>query len=148
MGITDHLYLPTLELRRAAFFPVGTGSIPIRGISAPGVYPPTTLLRFAVSSYLTFSPLPHQPTQTVDGGTVIFCGTLPQMLFYNIIWPAVSRRIALCCPDFPPPRCRSDSLRQQHRKDNMVATGHYGVSVYLTDSPNRRFLCRKTEAWL
>ncbi len=78
----------------------------IRGITAHKVYPFSTLLQKTVSSYLTFSPLPQWLVRAV-----IFCGTCclaPFARFDKLSMtknaiPAVSRCVALCCPDFPPP---------------------------------------------
>ena len=68
----------------------------LRGISTHGVYPPTVLPRRAVRSYRTFSPL---PATEITGG-IAFCGTF-RSLRISPRPPAVSRRGALRCPDFP-----------------------------------------------
>jgi hypothetical protein len=75
---------------------------PIRGITAPKVYPCHASLLNIVGSYPTFSPSPlvvARPTTAV-----IFCGTICMRLLILVInnnIPAIHRWDALCCPDFP-----------------------------------------------
>jgi hypothetical protein len=94
--ITTWIYLPTLQPGP------GTGptdeqpvEVGLHGISACKVYPPQQLLAAAVSSYLTFSPLPR--TENSRGSYFLW-----HYLFLRLSEaPAVSRCIALRCPDFP-----------------------------------------------
>lgn len=88
INITAYLLLPTLEPSTEALNgPLS--KIPIHGITTPGVYPQQQLPAATVSSYLTFSPFP------VTGS--YFLWHWPSSLKE----PALNRRVALCCPDFP-----------------------------------------------
>ena len=81
--------------RRSRRLPTRSGTT-LRGISTHGVYPTTVLPRRLVRSYRTFSPLPFPE----EKGGLAFCGTF-RSLRIPPRPPAVSRRGALCCPDFP-----------------------------------------------
>jgi hypothetical protein len=72
-------------------------SDPIHGISAHKVYPQAVLPLPTVSSYLTFSPF---PSTGADGSYFLWHSLVPA----SDGQPAVSRYVALCCPDFPTPR--------------------------------------------
>ena len=74
--------------------PPANGEQGVHGISTRKVYPPHELLRPAVRSYRTFSPLPR----TV--GAVVFCDPFCIPAFAGT--PPFRWCGALCCPDFPP----------------------------------------------
>jgi len=122
MHIAAHLHLPTLERgpRSLGEQPSSDSyrNVPLRGISAPGVYPTHALLQRPVSSYLTFSPLPRRFGQ---GGNFLWHFPLPPKRH-----PDVIGRVVLCCPDFPP-LFRGDNLRWQGGKDTSHAS--YGAST-------------------
>jgi hypothetical protein len=104
-NIAVRMYLPTHQYRRQLRRLEASRFIPdLCGISACKVYPNPALLRQAVSSYLTFSPLPAEalakavcPHQSISVGSY----SLWHYLFPINRDPDVIGCIALCCPDFP-----------------------------------------------
>jgi hypothetical protein len=113
------IYLAPALLQGSSCLPSGASSLRkasgeppsdagIRGISACKVYPRRQLPAGAVGSYPTFSSSPRaRPVAGRCDEAVIFCGTLCERVsaFVNAPSrsPVLSRCIALCCPDFPPP---------------------------------------------
>jgi hypothetical protein len=89
----------------------------ICGISACKVYPLMMLPSKAVSSYLTFSPLPSIALAT-EGSHFLW-----HFLLAVSNQPAIHRCIALCCPDFPTLcKQRIDSLACSIGKDSYCHT--------------------------
>jgi len=81
INITVYLWLPTL----ARVPPLSgiedeqSSNEPIRGITAPKVYPCYASLQNIVSSYLTFSPI-AATDRMIRNKAVIFCGTICMQL--------------------------------------------------------------------
>jgi len=97
-----HLSVPKVTNRNQAAYPPSSNEPfsgdGICGISACKVYPQMMLPSKAVGSYPTFSPLPSVALAK-EGSYFLW-----HYLFLISQDPAIHRCIALCCPDFPPPK--------------------------------------------
>lgn len=87
-------------------------------VAPDGVWRAGRVATSAVSSYLTFSPLPSAPANRPPLGRCAFCSTFRRLGPCGLLRLAVSQHPALWSPDLPPapalsPRCRRppDPLR-------------------------------------
>jgi len=81
------------------------------GLAPAGVYPATTVASRAVSSYLTFSPLPDSRCR--ERRRCVFCGTVRRLTRPKSATP---RRYLAACP--MEPGLSSDDVRKNAARDH------------------------------